>query len=67
MSAPFFRAASFIVRIRWEYEDDKLLRWRGQVIHAQNRRRAYFENVPALVTFLERWGGKLTSEEEDHV
>ncbi|MBU0512172.1 MAG: hypothetical protein KJ638_10810 [Chloroflexi bacterium] len=51
--------ASFVVRIWWEQTGQDDFSWRGQVIHAQTSQSKYFDSIPALIGFLERWVGEL--------
>ena len=51
--------ASFVVRIWWEQAEQDDFSWRGQVIHAQTRQSKYFDSIPSLTDFFERWVGEL--------
>lgn len=58
------RDASFVVRIWWERWGKGLVRWRGQVVHAETRQSAHFDSIPTLLAFLEKWSGNLKSNDE---
>jgi hypothetical protein len=51
------RDGAFIVRIWWEWGDDRALWWRGRVVHAQTHRSAYFDDISEMVKFIEHWSG----------
>jgi len=67
MPANRHNGASFIVRIWWEQDQHQEPAWRGQVVHAPTNRIAGFEDIEALVTFFERWVGRLSTEPSEHV
>jgi isocitrate dehydrogenase kinase/phosphatase len=58
------RDASFIVRIWWERRVGPESVWRGQVVHAQTRQAAYFNDVSVLINFIYRWTGAPQAGEE---
>jgi hypothetical protein len=55
------RDGSFIVRIWWEMDEERALKWRGRVVHTQTHRSIYFNDIPEMVAFIEEWSGILTS------
>jgi len=54
-----YRHDSFIVRIWWERGPGPQAVWRGQVVHASTGQSAYFDNLPALLHFIQTWTGSL--------
>jgi hypothetical protein len=57
--------ASFVIRIWWEEVGDSPAAtplWRGWVQHARSGEAAYVQNLEALLSFMERWTGRLDSE-----
>lgn len=56
-----YRNASFVVRIWWEASSGGQAFWRGQVVHASTGQHAYFDDLAALLDFLQRWAGNLTA------
>ena len=54
------RDGSFVVRIWWEQNSGQSQQtrvWRGWVQHARNGKQVYFQNLAALVLFIEQETG----------
>lgn len=60
------RDSSFVVRIWWEEADDEpgsRRLWRGWVQHVRSGEATYIQDLEELLSFLERWAGRLSGQE----
>ena len=61
------RHSSFVIRIWWEQTDAAAGSqpiWRGWVQHVASGEAAYVQDLEGLLAFIQRWTGRLTSENQ---